>query len=190
VCSSDLRTGARLVGIDASPVAIRLAGERTKEKRERLAFRVGDINRIGQALADCPKADAIMALEVLYAAGDLPGTIGELAAALGEQGRMLFIANQHIEQRETEAQRLRPEGTDIALAIKGLGLPLAVTDLTENKVRFLERSFALLEEYQAIFEEEGSRDFWAGRILYDRRMLRRVQDWLTRRFMYYCVPIR
>lgn len=101
------------------------------------------------------------------------------------QGQMLIIANQHIEQPDTQGHRLLPDQTDIALAIREQGLRMTVYDLTRNKVRYLERSLAVLEQYRAAFEKEGNRDFWAGRIIYDRKMLRRVQDGLTRRFLYY-----
>jgi SAM-dependent methyltransferase len=179
------RTQAHILGIDVSPYAIQLASERTKNKRDRLVFRVGDINRFRSAYSDYPNMDTIIALEVLYASSNLQRTIQELAASLPEKGQMLFIANQHIEQGDAQAHRLSPDMTDIALAIQGLGLPLKVYDLTQNKLRFLERSISLLEQYRATFEQEGSRDFWAGRIIYDRKMLRRVQEGLTRRFLYY-----
>jgi SAM-dependent methyltransferase len=180
------RTQARIVGIDVSPYAVQLATERTRDKRERLVFRTGNINDgIGHVCSDYPGVDTVTAMEVLYAARDLRATIGEFAALLPPSGQMLFIANQHIEQPATEGHRLAPDGTDIALAVQGLNLPLKVFDLTSNKVRYLERSISLLERYEAAFEQEGSRDFWAARILYDRKMLRRVQEGLTRRFLYH-----
>lgn len=179
------KTQARIMGIDVSPYAIQLAAERTKNKRDRLVFRVGNINSIRNVLAGYPNVDTIIALEVLYASSYLQRTIRELAASLPEKGQMLFIANQHIEQRDIQAHRLLPDKTDIALAIKGLGLPLKVYDLTQNKLRFLERSISLLQQYRVVFEQEDSRDFWASRIIYDRKMLRRVQEGLTRRFLYY-----
>jgi hypothetical protein len=108
-----------------------------------------------------------------------------LNAFLPADGQMLFIANQHIEQPETQSYRLQPEETDVALAVKNVGLPLQAFDITSNKVRFLEGSIALLEQYKAAFIEEGQRDFWAGRIIYDRKMLKRVQGGLTRRFLYH-----
>jgi 2-polyprenyl-3-methyl-5-hydroxy-6-metoxy-1,4-benzoquinol methylase len=180
------RTQAHIVGIDLSPYAIRLATERTKHKRDRLAFLVGNINEgIRHVFSGYPGVDTIIALEVLYAANNLQTTIGELATLLPPKGQMLFIANQHIEQHGTQGHRLSPDKTDIAPAIKGQNLPLKVYDLTQNKLRFLERSISLLEQYKAVFEQEGNRDFWAGRMIYDRKMLKRVQDGLTRRFLYY-----
>jgi len=179
-------TQAHIVGIDLSPYAIQLAIERTKNKRDRLAFQVGNINEgIRRVFSDYPDADTIIALEVLYASNDLQTTIGELATLLPQKGQMLFIANQHIEQRDTQGYRLSPDKTDIALAIKGQNLPLKVYDLTQNKLRFLERSISLLRQYKAAFEQEGNRDFWAARIIYDRKMLKRVQEGLTKRFLYY-----
>jgi cyclopropane fatty-acyl-phospholipid synthase-like methyltransferase len=182
------RTQAHILGVDLSPYAIQLATERTKDKRGRLTFRVGDINGdLHQVFTDHPGVDTIIAMEVLYAANDLHKTIGEMKAALPPQGQMLFIANQHIEQPSIEARRLLPDQTDIALAIQGQGLLPRVYDITPNKRRFLERSISLLEQCKATFEKEGNRDFWAGRIIYDRKMLKRVQDGLTRRFLYHVV---
>lgn len=180
------RTQAHVVGIDLSPYAIQLATQRTKNKRDRLAFQVGNIDEgTRRVFSSYPDIDTIIALEVLYAVSNLHTTIGEFAAALPQQGQMLFIANQHIEQRGTQEHRLSPDETDVALAIKGQNLSLKTHDLTSNKLRFLERSISLLEQSKAAFEREGNRDFWAGRIIYDRKMLKRVQAGLTKRFLYY-----
>ena len=115
------RTQAHTVGIDVSPYAIQLATERTKNKRDRLVFRVGNINSLRNALSDHSNVETIIALEVMYASDNLPRTIWEFATLWPENGQMLFIANQHIEQRDTQGHRLLPDQTDIALAIKGLG---------------------------------------------------------------------
>lgn len=72
------RTQAHFLGIDACSYAIQLALERTKNKRDQLAFRVGDVNRIKEALVGYPAVDTIMALEVLYASNNLQETIGDL----------------------------------------------------------------------------------------------------------------
>jgi ubiquinone/menaquinone biosynthesis C-methylase UbiE len=179
------RSGAYVTGIDISPYAIQSANDRTRDKRERLAFRVGNINQLQTAFSGISGIDTILVLETLFASDNLHRTIGELNAFLPADGQMLFIANQHIEQPETQSYRLQPEETDVALAVKNVGLPLQAFDITSNKVRFLEGSIALLEQYKAAFIEEGQRDFWAGRIIYDRKMLKRVQGGLTRRFLYH-----
>jgi SAM-dependent methyltransferase len=183
-CISE-RSGAHVTGIDISPYAIQSAIDRTQAKRDRLAFRVGDINQLHTALSGISCIDSILVLETLFASNNLHRTIGELKALLPAKGQMLFIANQHIEQPETQSYRLQPEQTDIALAIKSLDLPLQVFDITPNKLRYLEGSIALLEQYKGDFLLEGQRDFWAARINYDRKMLKRVRDGLTRRFLYH-----
>jgi SAM-dependent methyltransferase len=183
-CISD-RSRAQVTGIDISPYAIQSASERTKAKRERLAFRVGDINRLQAALSGMAGIDTILVLETLFASTDLHRTIAEFCAFLPADGQMLFIANQHIEQPETQGYRLLPEHTNIAEAIKKSGLSLKVFNITANKVRYLESSITLLEQAKAAFIAEGQRDFWAARILYDRKMLKRVQNGLTRRFLYH-----
>ncbi len=183
------RSGAQITGIDISPYAIRSALIRTQSKRERLEFRVGDINQLRAALSGISGIDTFLALETLYASDNLQKTIGELKRQLPTKGQILFIANQHIEQPETQSYRLQLEQTDIAVAIKSLGLSLQVFDLTPNKLRYLEGSLALLEQYETTFEREGRRDFWAARIIYDRKMLKRAQDGLTRRFLYYAKKV-
>ena len=119
--------------------------------------------------------------QVLLTAPPLTPALRQLPAG----GQMLFIANQHIEQPETQSYRLQPEQTDIAEAVKKSGLPLKVFDITANKVRYLESSIALLEQAKTAFIAEGQRDFWAARILYDQKMLKRAQRGLTRRFLYH-----
>jgi len=135
------RTQACIVGVDVSPYAIQLATARTRNKRDRLVFRVGNINCIRNALSGTPNVDTIIALEVLYASNNLQRTIRELAALLPEKGQMLFIANQHIDQRDTQGHRLLPNQTDITLAITGLDLPLKVYDLTQNELPFSSGAF-------------------------------------------------
>jgi len=173
----------------ASTYATRSALTRTQSKRERLEFRVGNINQLREALSGISGIDTILALESLYASDNLSRTIGELKAMLPVKGQMLFIANQHIEQPETQSHRLQPDQTDITVAIKSLGLSLQVFDLTPNKLRYLEGSIALLEQYKGDFVQEDQRDFWAGRIQYDRKMLIRVQGGLTRRFLYHAKKV-
>ena len=141
---SDL-TGARFIGVDFSAVAIELACERTLAKRQSLDFRLGDLNHLEAALPDLPQLQALIAMEVLYAASDLNATLQTFVTLLRRRGKMVFIANQHIQEKVGEAHRLQPDGTDISLALGRMDLGVQVFDLTENKIAYLDRSIAVLE---------------------------------------------
>ena len=177
------RSGRRFIGMDASIYAIRLAEERTQAKSQRLTFRIGDINQAWEVLEEFSEIDTIVAMEVLFASQDLERTLQDFTYLLRGKGQMLLIANQHVNDSHREAERLLPEGTDISRAAFTLGLPTTVYDLTPAKLAYLERSISLLKRYEEAFRREGQHDFWAARMIYDRKMIKRVQEGLTKRFM-------
>ena len=179
------RSGASFIGMDASIYAIGLAEERAKAKNQRLNFRIGDINQAWNVLEEFTEIDTIIAMEVLYASQDLEKTLQDFTSLLRSKGQMLFIANQHVHDSHREAERLLPDGTDISRAAFTLGLPTTVYDLTPAKLAYLERSISLLMRYEEAFRRESQHDFWASRMIYDRKMLKRVQEGLTKRFMYH-----
>jgi hypothetical protein len=72
-------TGAQVYGVDSSTVGICLANERTAAKRDRLAFRAGDM---AQAPLPAAAFDALVAIDSFYFVADLDGLLARLALAV------------------------------------------------------------------------------------------------------------
>jgi SAM-dependent methyltransferase len=82
--------GARLVGRDLSPVAVRRATERADEvgMRERAEFAPGSFEQTGLASGS---ADAIMTVDALHYAPDKAAALGEMARILRPGGRCAIV---------------------------------------------------------------------------------------------------
>lgn len=147
------RTGAAFTGLDISREAVRQARERTAGKAERLSFEAGNMNRL--ALPDA-SFDAAVSIDTLYYVDSLEETLRQVARVLKPGGRLGVFYTQWVVELE-EAARLRPEGTDLAVALRRLGLKFtAARDLTREEAEHWRRKLGALEEMRPEFEREGS----------------------------------
>jgi cyclopropane fatty-acyl-phospholipid synthase-like methyltransferase len=84
-------SGARLVGIDLSPVAVQRAAERAPGlgMAGRAAFRQGTFEQTG---LDTASADAVMSVDALQYAPDKTRAFAEIARVVQPGGRVAFVA--------------------------------------------------------------------------------------------------
>jgi len=153
-------SGASITGIDFAVSAIRRAQERTRNKAARLSFRVGDVNDIGFAPATF---DAAIAIDTLYFASDLIGSVGQMKAALKEQGQMGLFYTQVLTPSDS-LEQLAGNETNLARVLKATDLAFEAHDLTENNYQFWQRTRDVAVELRAEFEAEGNVDICDGRI--------------------------
>jgi ubiquinone/menaquinone biosynthesis C-methylase UbiE len=150
------QTGAAFVGIDISAEAIGQARARTRAKRGRLAFGVGNMNR----LAFGPETfSAVVAIDTLYYVNDLEATLRQAAGTLKPGGQLGLFYTQWINDHADQA-RLLPENTDLAVGLKKLGLKFTTLELTRQEAEHWRRKVEVLTELKGEFEAEGNLDLY------------------------------
>jgi SAM-dependent methyltransferase len=178
------RTGGLYVGIDNEPEAIRIATERTAQKRRHLSFLLGDINKL--ELAD-REYDAILLIDSIYFSVDYEQTIGRLKAALTAVGCvvLLYSIGPALLGSETFPRSLL-EGreTPLAEALRRRGFEVEHQDLTEEEYGLALRRKAFLVEHEREFLEEGLRFVWENRMGDSREIIRAIEAGLHRRYLY------
>ncbi len=149
-------TGAHVTGIDFIPDAIRQAQERTRDKVDRLDFRVGDMARL-----DFPPAsfDIIVSIDTLYFT-PIVETVRAMKTLLKPGGQVAIFYSQGREPwvpPETfPTDSTLPDATPLALALQASDLPYETLDFTTDDYQHALRKRAIAEELRAEFEAEGN----------------------------------
>lgn len=145
-------TGASFEGLDISREAIKQARARTASKGERLAFRVGNMNRLDLE----PRTfSAVVAVDTLYYVDDLGETLGRLVATLKPGGQMGLFFTEWVNDA-ADAARLLPQNTSLAVLLKKYGLGFTAYDLTAQEAQHWRRKVEVLERLKPEFEKEGN----------------------------------
>ncbi|HEX8143482.1 MAG TPA: class I SAM-dependent methyltransferase [Pyrinomonadaceae bacterium] len=174
-------TGAAFDGIDISEEAIKRARLRTVGN-ERLAFRVGNMNRLDFA----PQTfDALVAIDTLYYVNDLEESLRQMIAVLKTGGRMGLFFTQWINEL-AEAQELLPEHTALAALLKKYDLSFTTIDLTSDEAEHWRRKVEALEELRPEFEKEGNTGLYEYR--YSEAL--RYANWDLRKRSRYLYHVR
>jgi SAM-dependent methyltransferase len=172
------RTGARGVGIDFAAGVIELATSLAPAELD-VAFQVGDIDepRLPSSF------DAIMALDTLYFARDLPKTVRDLLGLLKPGGRLVatFSAFQGAEQSPAV---LTGEGTTLATALRAAGAAFEWTDLTGDDREHWRRAVVVTAELKSAWEGIGELDAWQARCEENDEMVPLVEAGRSARFVY------
>jgi SAM-dependent methyltransferase len=147
-------TGVRVLGIDASPMAIR-AARKAFRGSDGLAFRRGDLNDL-RLVPD--SADAILMVDSIYFSTDYGRTIRWAADALRPGGRLLAfysIGPALLGTVDFPPGVLEPDSTPIAQALHAAGLEVAHRDLTADDLRLAVRRKEYLEPRREEWERAG-----------------------------------
>ncbi len=150
------QSGARFTGLDLVPEAIRQAQERTRAKRDRLRFQVGDMARL-----DFPPAsfDILVAVDSLYFT-ELGQTVGAMKGVLAPGGQMaLFYAHGWVPWEPLDTfprDSTLPDRTPLALALQAHGLAYQTWDYTSADYAHAQRKQRIAEELRDAFAAEGN----------------------------------
>jgi SAM-dependent methyltransferase len=169
------RSGAHFTGLDYSAEAVNLALERTRGRRDRLEFLVGNLDQLNFAPGSF---DLLVSIDSLYMPNDLNRTLLQMRGLLRPGGRMvIFYSNMLWEPAGSTGEKdspggsgqdpaanrsaqkpfaLRPEGTPLGQALTALGLPFETRDFSAETYRLLQRKHRLGVEMRADFEAEGA----------------------------------
>lgn len=148
---SDL-TGARVVGLEYAPEAVKVARNRTVDKKDRLSFAQGDMNDLD---LEPNSFDAVMSLDTLYWAVDLNSTMAKLAAAVKPGGQVCVFMMQGPWDDDPPGQ-VPPEETELGRVLETLGLSFEAHDYTARNVAFWQRNYQAAVDLLDMFESEDN----------------------------------
>jgi SAM-dependent methyltransferase len=176
------RTGAHLFGMDYIPEAIRQAQQRTAAKRDRLAFRVGNMDEIPYPPASF---DVILSVDTLYMPNDLTATLRQLKAALRSGGRMgIFYSFALWEDLTAGKENLLPGNTPLGVALNEAGFSFQTWDFTDADYQHAQRKLEVIEELRPAFEREGSAFLVENRLATAKGVIGAVEAGTHKRYLY------
>jgi len=179
------RTGAHVTGLDYIPLAIEQAQKRTVSKSDRLAFELGDINRL-----ELPhKAfDLVLSIDTIYFSEDYAATIRELKAALRPAAEMAFFFSYGREPwvpvEEFPVEKLPSDKTPLAEALAANGLAFRTWNLTDADYRLALKRKGVLLELKPQFELEGALSIYENRMGDAEGVSQAIETGLHARHLY------
>ncbi len=179
-------TGAHITGLDYIAAAICTAQERTVAKSDRLAFVVGDINRL--ELRDAA-FDIILSIDTMYFSDDYTATIRALKQALRPGGQMAILYSYGREPwvavEDFLTDKLPPDKTPLADALRANGLSFQARDMTRQDYILAQRRKAVLAELRTQFEAEGVLFIYENRAAESGGVIQAVEEGLHARYLYH-----
>ena len=161
------QTGACFSGIDYSPAAIQQAMRRTASKRDRLTFRVLNMDTL-----DYPDGsfDAITSIDTLYMPNDLDATLRRLMCMLKPGGKLAIFWLHMLWDTRMSRDTLLASNTPLAQAFARNGLVFQAWDFSAQTYRQMQRKRDVGEGLKKAFEAEGNQ------ALYDYVMAESLSD--------------
>ncbi|MHA2399490.1 MAG: class I SAM-dependent methyltransferase [Promethearchaeota archaeon] len=147
-------TQCTIIGIDIASEAIKLAQERTVDKKDKLMFQVDDMDDLSISPSS---ADCFISVDSLYFAEDLENTIKQMKTILKPKGRMGIFYSQSCSPKES-LEKLQPDKTNLALALQKNGLKFETFDFSDDEKDYWNKVKDLYIKYKVDFEKEGSID--------------------------------
>jgi ubiquinone/menaquinone biosynthesis C-methylase UbiE len=174
-------TGAKITGVDFAEGVIDRANKRTAMKRDRLSFRICDINAL-----DLPSNffDTIMAIDTLYFVDNLDVTVKAMKRLIGDAGQMGVFYSQIIKPNEPR-ELLNADSTKLAKALHKCGLPYKTWCFTENEHEIWRKEKKLAVELKSDFESEGYSDLCESRTKEAEQLLEIIEDGRESRYLYH-----
>jgi ubiquinone/menaquinone biosynthesis C-methylase UbiE len=183
-------TGAHVTGIDFIPEAIRQARERTRGKRHRLAFGVGDIGRL-----DLPPRsfDTLISIDTLYFS-DIDETIGRMRELLMPGGQMAVFYSHGVSPtrpiKTFSRDTLPPDKTPLGRALEAHGLGYRARDFTAEDYAHAQLKKRVAEELRAELEAEGNLFLYKSRHGEAVGVMKAIEGNVHARYLYHVVDGR
>jgi SAM-dependent methyltransferase len=176
---------AHLTGLDFIPIAISRALERTRGKRDRLDFMVGDINQLE---LQSQGFDIIFSIDSIYFSRDYTTTIQALNTTLTPTGQIGILYSYGREPwvpvEEFPKENLPPDRTPLAEALKANQLSFCATDLTAQDYALALRRKEVLLELKPQFEQEGIMFVYENRLGDAQGVSQAIEQGLHARYLY------
>ena len=179
-------TGAHITGLDYIPQAIDQAQQRTAAKSDRLAFMVGDINRLELSKSIF---DVVLSIDTIYFSKDYAATLRVLKAALLLGGQMAILYSYGREPwvpvEQFSKETLPPNKTPLAEALRTNGLTFRTWDLTSQDYQLAILRKEVLTELKSQFEAENALFIFENRIGDAEGVRQAIEAGLHARYLYH-----
>jgi len=177
------QSGAHLTGVDISPVAIHQAQTLTADKRHRLDFQVGNVQRLDLAHASF---DRVFLIDVMHYCS-ARAVVEQIKRVASPGGRAGIFFSQWIQPGESKVQ-LRPEGTVLARALRASGLTFWTWDFSAQEIAHWTRKLDVLIKMRPNFEVEDKLWLYEYRLAETKSHTRTLGRHTRSRYLYH-VPL-
>jgi SAM-dependent methyltransferase len=174
-------THAHVLGIDIATLTIKRAQERTREKRNHLEFKVGDINNLP---LDILNVDTVIGIAAVHYIEDLNKVIGQLKGILPPNSQMGFFTFQYCTATDSP-EILLPENTKLGQILKNNDLRFQTWDFTDKEIEIRHKQLQVARELMKDFQTEGNKDLCLDRIEECEVDLPRLETGKKRRYLYH-----
>ncbi|MFX0050976.1 MAG: class I SAM-dependent methyltransferase [Candidatus Hermodarchaeota archaeon] len=178
-CLSDL-TKASIIGVDIASGAIESALDRTRGKRNRIEFRVDDMDDLSLPPSS---VNCIIAIDTLYFVENLETTIKQMKLILKPNGRMGLFYSEICAPKGSK-EILQPNKTKLAEALKKNELNFKTIEFTESEKKLWNRLKQLYEDLETDFQEEGNHDLWKKSYQETLSLVKAYEEGRCRRYLY------
>ena len=146
-------TGAQMYGIDYIPDAIEQAERRTSPKKDRLEFRVGNLDHL-----DFPDSffDLIISIDTLYMPESLDSTVRQIKRILKPEGALAAFYSQFLWDNNAPRELLKSENTDLARSLIKSGFTYKAYDLSKENFDLMQRKRQVAEQLAEDYRQEGN----------------------------------
>lgn len=174
-------SGAHVTGIDYAKKTIQLAQQRTITKREKLDFKVGNLNKLSTQLGSF---DYVLALDTLYFVDDLENCIGMIKKLLKPGGQFVtFYSSKVI--GSSDFSQIEPTTNRLGKALKKCGFKFKTWEFTDNQEQIWRACIDVSEQLKEKFLAEGTIDICESRIQEGQRHLKSIEKNRAVRFLYF-----
>jgi 2-polyprenyl-3-methyl-5-hydroxy-6-metoxy-1,4-benzoquinol methylase len=145
-------TNAHVTGLDFADKVIKRAQMRTKRKKDRLVFKIGNIKN---PLFLKNSFDTIIAIDTLYFVKDLEKTVAKMKSLLTPLGQMGIFYSQAVKLDESPGL-LKPKGTKLACVLTGLKLRFRTWNYTKSEMSHWKKRKRIALKLMSAFKSEGN----------------------------------
>lgn len=174
------RTGATILGLDFSNVAIEQARRRTAHKSGSLQF-----ERVDLTQEEIPGSgyDYIILVDSIYFLGDFAESLKKFSERLNDTGKLIISVFQAKDEEDPE-EILLPDSTLLAQALDQLGLAYTWYDFTADVRAHGIENYRVGEELKEAFEAEGNEFLYEARTTENRFFKESAEREEIVRYMY------
>ena len=173
-------TQSTIIGIDIASEAIKLAQERTVDKKDKLKFKVDDMDNLSIPPSS---VDCIISVDSLKFAEDLNSTIKQMKAILKPKGRMGILYSQSCSPKES-LEKLQPDKTNLALALQKHGLKFETFDFSDEEKDYWNTTKDLYIKYEEDLKKEGNLDLQKSFYQDAEYQAKKYQEGRMTRYLY------
>jgi len=153
------KTEAKITGIDISQAAVKIAKNRTKNKKDSLHFEVGNMMNLKY---EDNLFDTIISIDTLYFVKDLDSVVEKMIKILKPEGKMGIFFHSWVEDEKKE--KFNPADSLLGKTLKKFGLDFYTLDFSKDNYNHWIYKKKVLLELKEKFEKEGNM------FLYNNRM--------------------